>query len=171
MKVPTIASKAAHTWNIKSDAELAEIYRKKKKTYNERYGYDNPFLDKEIKTHIYKLRRKRGEWAEITDERELYKRMVWKLTERSYNQFLHMINPDLTPRDQNWHLDHILPISFGFSNAVPPFLIASPVNLQIIPASANQSKGNRLTIAYDDWFTEASAFASQNPRWIDAMRI
>jgi hypothetical protein len=46
------------------------------------------------------------------------------------------------------HLDHIFSIAKGFKQKISPHIIASQVNLQMLPKSANTKKGDRC------WITE-----------------
>lgn len=43
------------------------------------------------------------------------------------------------------HMDHIVPVLYGFQAGIPPELMGSPANLQMLPAPANWKKGDRLT--------------------------
>jgi hypothetical protein len=42
-----------------------------------------------------------------------------------------------------WHIDHIISIRYGFINQIPPYVIASLDNLQMIHFRENMDKGNR----------------------------
>lgn len=45
----------------------------------------------------------------------------------------------------NEHLDHIVPISFGYDNDIPPEILSLPENLQYISELSNLKKGGTLT--------------------------
>jgi hypothetical protein len=52
---------------------------------------------------------------------------------RSYKKYKDIINPYNLERDRDkYHVDHIYSISDGFLNSVPPYIISSPVNLQML---------------------------------------
>lgn len=44
----------------------------------------------------------------------------------------------------NYHLDHIIPIIYGFENGIPPEVIGGISNLRFIPAKENLSKNRKL---------------------------
>lgn len=48
-------------------------------------------------------------------------------------------------RGQEYHLDHIVPIFYGYKNHIPVSLISSIENLRIIPAKENIEKSAYLT--------------------------
>lgn len=81
------------------------------------------------------------------EELEGYTKKVRSLSEENYRVWKHVINPlDLSrgrTRD-DWHLDHRVPIVWGFKNNVEPSLIAAVHNLQMLPAGENLSKGRKL---------------------------
>lgn len=43
------------------------------------------------------------------------------------------------------HMDHIVPILYGFKNRIPVELMGSPANLQMLSARENMDKGHILT--------------------------
>jgi hypothetical protein len=48
-------------------------------------------------------------------------------------------------REQGMHLDHIVPVSFGWEYNIPAEVISLPENLEYVPAKMNLSKGRMLT--------------------------
>ena len=66
--------------------------------------------------------------------------VVWNLTEQNS-----VFVPKIELRGKGVHLDHIVPISYGFENNINPHLIASTDNLQIIPAKDNLKKSCIIT--------------------------
>lgn len=46
---------------------------------------------------------------------------------------------------RGYHVDHIVPIAYGYRNGILPGLIGSAENLRIVPARANLDKGTALT--------------------------
>ena len=60
------------------------------------------------------------------------------LTASTYKQFKHIINPDnLKIGRGNNHLDHKFSIYEGFKNNVPPEVLSSKENLEVIPEKEN----------------------------------
>ena len=75
-----------------------------------------------------------------------YKRKVWNLTTRNYRKYKHIINPNdyiRTTGGDGYHLDHIMPIHYGFVNGILPSILAEVKNLQMLPWRENIAKGNK----------------------------
>ena len=66
---------------------------------------------------------------------ELYRKNVWKYSNRSYKEHLFE-----QKRDRHNHLDHILSIVDGFKNNVSPEVVGSVHNLRVISGQANRYK-------------------------------
>jgi hypothetical protein len=84
-------------------------------------------------------------WYDTLPERKRYYYDVWKLTEAN----AHLI-PDYDPekrglagQDGAYQIDHIIPISIGYTNKMPPDEIAHPNNLRFIAWQENLIKGSR----------------------------
>lgn len=72
---------------------------------------------------------------------DLYKKVNTRYMCRSYKKYKDIINPYNLERDRDkYHVDHIYSISDGFLNSVPPYIISSPVNLQMLWCTDNSSK-------------------------------
>lgn len=78
-------------------------------------------------------------------ERYIYYIEVWIATEN----ISHLVK-DIHLRGPQYHLDHIIPLSYGFTYNIPPQIIGSFFNLQVIPAKDNLSKGNDITDYAED---------------------
>lgn len=77
-------------------------------------------------------------------EWKLYCRAVRNLSEKTYRKHKQSINPlSLTRGIDQYELDHIVPVFFGFQNNIPIELMASVENLQMLPMSTNRSKGKK----------------------------
>lgn len=64
---------------------------------------------------------------------EKYKNTVRMLTERTYKKFKNDINPTDQPRGiKQYHLDHIIPIWYGFINKINPILLSKKENLRML---------------------------------------
>ena len=57
----------------------------------------------------------------------------------------HMVSGNDKRRFRQYDLDHIIPISYGYKNKIPPWYIGSLENLQVIAHKKNWSKGQKLT--------------------------
>jgi 5-methylcytosine-specific restriction endonuclease McrA len=78
-------------------------------------------------------------------DRRLFYLKVWSITE---SQPLHLLKNHERRcfRGVNcWHLDHIVPISYGFYNNIPPEKIGHISNLRFIRSTINMRKGHKLT--------------------------
>ena len=87
----------------------------------------------------------------------VYKSCVWQLTNHNYRKCKNIVNPlDLPRRRKKYSLDHIYSISDGFRNNVPAEILASPINLQILPYYENIVKRTRSDIALNELYTNYS---------------
>lgn len=82
---------------------------------------------------------------ESTLEYTKYSRRVHTLTARTYKLYEREINPLGLPRGVAgtpgaYHLDHKVPIKYGFANNISPEVIARKENLQILPWKENVKK-------------------------------
>jgi len=84
-------------------------------------------------------------WYDTLPERKRYYYDVWRLTEAN----AHLIpgyDPELrgiAGTEGAYQIDHVIPISKGYSDNIDPFDIASPNNLRFIPWQENLQKGDR----------------------------
>lgn len=84
-------------------------------------------------------------WYDTLPERKRYYYDVWRLTE----SIVHLVpgyDPELrgiAGSEGAYQIDHVIPISKGYSDSMPPDIIASPENLRFIPWQENLQKGNR----------------------------
>lgn len=95
----------------------------------------------------------------LIPEYEKYRRAVWKFSNKQYNIHHLKINPTNIKRGVSHHLDHKYSIQQGFQNNIPPHIIGSWVNLQIIPALENRTKTNKCSISKEvlmDLFTNSN---------------
>jgi hypothetical protein len=83
---------------------------------------------------------------ELLSEWKQYSYTARTLTERNYRSNKHTINPNNYTRatsGDGYHLDHIMPVIYGFCNDIPPEEIAAVNNLQMLPWRDNISKGGK----------------------------
>ena len=84
--------------------------------------------------------------AKTKTEQDLYYASVRRHTEISYSMYQTTIDPS-SLRGKGFHLDHKYSIICGFYDNVPPEVIGSKANLEIISDSANMLKGRNCSIS------------------------
>lgn len=111
----------------------------------------------------------------LSDMRE-YRRLVKIYTDRSLKSFGYMLeNIELRASHNNddfaYHVDHKFSVSEGFYNSIPPFIIGSIHNLQLIPWRDNVSKSNKCSIdkeeLIDIFYKEMTKSPTESPLKID----
>jgi 5-methylcytosine-specific restriction endonuclease McrA len=75
----------------------------------------------------------------------LYYIQVWVITESQPLHVLRNYEKRCFRGKDCYHLDHIVPISHGFYNKIPPEKIGGMSNLRFIKSERNMRKGHRLT--------------------------
>lgn len=86
---------------------------------------------------------------------ELYHLLVWKHTTKNYKYYFNIINPFNLKRGQlgsDYNVDHKFSVSEGFKNNIPPRIIGSVHNLEMINKKENSSKGTKCSIEIDKLF-------------------
>lgn len=76
-----------------------------------------------------------------------YKRRSYNYMRLSYNKFKSIINPTnlIIGRGRGfYHIDHKIPIFYGYVNNIDPKIISHYKNLQILEATINAAKGSKL---------------------------
>lgn len=68
-------------------------------------------------------------------EFDLYKRSVWRHSNRTYKKYMYE-----QQRDRQNHLDHIVSIVDGFKNNIDPKVMGSIYNLRIVSGNSNRRK-------------------------------
>lgn len=139
--------------------DMTDAYRKSRKTILERYGGMNTgWLPHAIETRV-----RNGSMipSEEMPAYRKYKNKVSTLTNRQDLTFLENYDKRGVYIEDNpdaYHVDHIVSVSEGFREGIPPEIISSPPNLRCIPASDNMQKNHRsdMTIeqlyeAYESW--------------------
>src|SRR6185369_13037122 len=69
-----------------------------------------------------------------------YRKMVWTITE---SQPLNTLD-GFEKRGIEYHLDHIIPVNYGYQHCVNPEIIGHISNLRIIKATENIKKGRSI---------------------------
>lgn len=112
---------------------------------------------KKIQNKSKKTRIKNGK--EIPDklksEWKKYKQKVVRLSEKTYKEYKQKINPyNLVRGRNNYHLDHIYPIRYGFLFNVPKEVISNPNNLRMLSENENIGRWqNENKKDYENWKT------------------
>jgi hypothetical protein len=70
-----------------------------------------------------------------------YYKEVWRITERNASKI-----KNIGLRGSDYHLDHIIPISYGFKHTIKPTVIGGVKNLRIITRMENFKKNSRFLI-------------------------
>jgi hypothetical protein len=78
-------------------------------------------------------------------EKRLYYLKVWSITESQPLHILENHGKRCFKGPSCFHLDHKLPISYGFHNNIPPEKIGHISNLRFIRSTVNMRKGHKLT--------------------------
>jgi len=86
---------------------------------------------------------------EDTPEYRKYANKVQTLTRKTYNLYKEEINPLNLPRgvagkEGSYHLDHKIPVRYGFDNMIDPAIIADKNNLQMLTWKDNVVKGKKF---------------------------
>ena len=149
-------------------------FKEKLKVYNiEKYGVENYFnsddykiKSKEASLEKYnseyylssELRKQReiesGHWISDEDrtEYELYRLNVWRITNKqdleSLEDFDKRGRIDLN--SDAYHIDHKFSIREGFEENIPPEIIGSLKNLEMIPGRKNCSKNSKCSITKEE---------------------
>lgn len=154
-------------------------FKEKLKEHNiEKYGVENYFnsedykiKSKEVSLKKYnseyylssELRKQReiesGHWISDEDrtEYELYRLNVWRITNKQDLESLKDIDKrgriDLNP--DAYHIDHKFSIREGFEENIPPEIIGSLKNLEMIPGRKNCSKRAKCSISKEELLDES----------------
>ena len=109
--------------------------------YNSEYEYLIDLFNNIYFSDEYKVIKKR---VKISYKKDLCKFLYWydvyKLTEQNAP-----LLKDIEKRGNLYHIDHIIPIAFGYKYGIPSDIIGDINNLQIISLKDNFSKGNLIT--------------------------
>lgn len=138
-------------FGLKHYFQSDDFKEKMKNIMLEKYGVDNVFKSE----YFDLLMKKRGFRYEDHSQFERfndYRRIVKKLTERTFRENFDILSI-LYLRGTDYHLDHIYSIYQGFIDNIEPEIMASVINLQLIPSKINKSKSTDCWITKDELFT------------------
>lgn len=138
-------NKPINGYNFRKSKEYRKNMSKAIKS-SKKYKAKRHIVNKAVKNYWKKVRGGK-ELEEIYDEWELYRKLVYKLTERSYRKYKKNINPENFKRGRGkYHVDHKFSVLEGFKNNILPKIIADPSNLQMLTEKENISKDFRCSI-------------------------
>jgi len=129
---------------------IEEAKKPRKETNILRYGGPSPLCSEKIKEKVRKTLRETneasGHWIKEEDISDFarYSKIVRWLTEK---QPIHLLE-NIEKRGKAsipgaYHLDHKMPLKYGFENGILPYVIADIRNLEMIPAIDNLKKGSK----------------------------
>jgi len=133
-----------HTPEIR--ARISESLRTSQKFKDSVGTFWRNATNSQLEERLLKIRQTReskGDWVPIErlSEYQQYSRAVRQITRK---QPIHSLEGHDNRGRGKLHLDHIIPIKFGFDNNIPPDVIGHISNLQFIPESENCSKQGKL---------------------------
>lgn len=144
-------------WGVEHYSKTDEYKEKFKKTLLKNWGVENPLQSTEILEKTLNTRKQNGhiyKWSEKELESiQLYRSAVTYYTERTYEKYKDIINPDNLDRGIHTnHVDHIFPVIKGWQNDIDPKLISHPKNLRLLSSEDNRSKGDRTEMTVEDFY-------------------
>lgn len=80
-----------------------------------------------------------------------YVEQVRKLTQKNFTKHFYDIKNSKL-RGPDWHLDHMVSISYGYNHDIPVDVIAHYKNLEVIPAKENDSKGYKCSLTIEQLY-------------------
>jgi hypothetical protein len=157
-QIAWVAKKISKTWASKTIHDLELINDKRTKTMFINHGYRHIMYNPEMKQHIInrgiKTKQSRGSIlldGQISDY-QLYRRRVYHYTNISlqlkYNKE-QLDTRGLCGVDGAMQLDHKYSIKQGFVDNIPPYIIGSYHNLDLISWEENSLKRDGCTITID----------------------
>ena len=154
----------------KTKKERKSIYKKQQKTRFSKSQYEIDIINKKTsetlknksineKKRIYTQQKKtcvkRGLWKDTSDKTnlELYYEKVKYFTNRSYYISYKIINPNNFKRERfGYHLDHKFSKLEGYRQNIPPYIIGSPANLELLWWKKNNAKRTKCSITKEELF-------------------
>ncbi len=97
-----------------------------------------------IELNLLKYNKDKTDW-------KLYCLYVKKYSERAFKNYYNYINPERLKRGRNdYHLDHKVSKFYGFINNIPPYIIGSEYNLEMLWYTDNIKKSVNNSILIED---------------------
>lgn len=112
----------------------------------------NSFMRDGLQSYCKYCLRSYGEYG-CDSEFRIYRNKVDIQTNINYRKYFYFINPQKLQRSYtNYQLDHIVSVRDGFDNNIKIDIVASPVNLRLIPSSENYKKRARSDMSIKDLY-------------------
>jgi hypothetical protein len=102
-----------------------------------------------IKSMLSKVETGQCRHPDDISEHEKYKTAVWKETDKNFKKYF--IGES---RSRDIHLDHVVSITDGWVNKVPPEIIGSWVNLRLLDGISNRKKSNKSDMTIEMLYTK-----------------
>ena len=133
-----------------------DFKEKSREYFKKNYGEDWSTKNIEIIEKGLKTKKEKGiiyKWSEQElKDIQSYRRAVSYYTEKTYEEYKHIINPNNLERGiYSNHIDHIFPVIEGWKNKIDPKLISHYKNLKLIDSYDKLSKGDRNAISVVDF--------------------
>lgn len=77
--------------------------------------------------------------------KDIYYKRVWELTENSFKENKSRLENGDKRGFKQYHIDHIIPIAYGYKNNIPAETIAHIDNLRMLYHKENMIKGAKIT--------------------------
>ena len=125
------------------------IFEKVKQTNLDRYGVEFPMQNEAIRQQTREKMESEGKWIplDLLSEAESYYKHVIKYTNhQSLTQLEHFDERGLAGVTGAYHVDHKVSIKYGFINSIPPCIIGSIDNLEMLPWRDNVYKSDNCSI-------------------------
>lgn len=158
-QVPEFNKKIRDTWNNKSKEEKQEITRKSQETCFKNHGVYNIFQIPSRRAEIHAISRKimeeKGYWTpeHLIDKFHKYRNRVHHLTRMTFNRYF---DEDVRSKigkcgiEGALQIDHKFSIREGFKNNIPPEIISSIVNLDLISWQENINKKQNCSMSKEE---------------------
>lgn len=152
-----IETTTMQNYGVKNPFESETIKQKIRNTNMKNLGVQYPMSSKDVLAKMVKTQIENGNWYnyEKNADFNLYKRVVCRYTEKN----LHFVK-DIEKRGYDFHLDHKFSIAQGFKENIPPYIIGSQHNLEIISRIDNIRKNFHCSISSEDLFEKVFNEAS-----------
>lgn len=131
-----------------------EQKEKQRKTFFEKYGFDNPSKHPDIRRKLSDANVAAGATPRhLRSLRQLYYDRVVYFTKLSWKENFDKINPTRLNRSEI-DLDHVYSIQQGFRDNIPPYIIGHWTNLRMLEKTENYSKGMQCDKTQEQLFND-----------------
>ena len=151
-----------NTLKNKPQEEVDEMSRKKNcllgKTKEEKEAYSKMCsIRNYTKSYREKMRKTmelKNKWTPLKYVKDytIYKNRVWSVTRKQNLKELENFDKRGTVRAGGHHIDHMYSMYQGFKNNIPPYILGSIVNLEMVFGTDNISKGAKCSIELNELY-------------------